>query len=276
MISDILHIFYPRKYTLSNGKEVKEPFNWAPYVTIAVIVVSVWFYKLCGCDVHVLIRRGNQFTRMLKNMFPPNWSYWAEVRKPMWDTIVMSILGTAFGCLISLPVSFYMSSNFRFNKVYLTTHRGLLSIFRTLPTMIYASMISLIIGTGTLAGTIAIAIFTYTIAVKMMYEQIETIDMGPYEAMESTGAKRVQCIINTAFPQVRGYFWSTVLYCFETNVRSAAILGYVGAGGIGVQINNQMTWRHYDNTGLIILVLVLTVVVVESTSREIRKRLVQG
>ena len=94
--------------------------------------------------------------------------------------------------------------------------------------------------------------------------------------MESTGAKRVQCIINTAFPQVRGYFWSTVLYCFETNVRSAAILGYVGAGGIGVQINNQMTWRHYDNTGLIILVLVLTVVVVESTSREIRKRLVQG
>lgn len=276
MLDDILHIFYPREYTLGNGKVVKEKFNWAPYIAIVVVLISFYFAKICNVDIHVLMKRGNQFTKMLKQMFPPNWGFWSDVKKPMLDTIIMSVLGTAFGCVIALPISFYLSSNFKLNGTYMAVHRGILSVFRTLPTMIYASMISLVIGTGTLAGTISIAIFTYTICVKMLYEQIETIDMGPYEAMESTGASRVQCMICTAFPQIRGYFWSTVLYCFETNVRSAAILGYVGAGGIGVQINTQLTWRNYANTGLIIFVLVLTVVIIETISREIRKKLVQG
>lgn len=276
MLDDILHIFYPREYTLSNGKVVKEKFNWTPYITIIVIVLSLLSAKICGVKLSVLSQRGNQFFVMLKQMFPPNWSFWKDVQKPMIDTIVMSLLGTAFGCLLALPVSFYLSNNFKFNKYYMAIHRGLLSVLRTLPTMIYASLISLVIGTGTLAGTISIAIFTYTICVKMLYEQIETIDMGPYEAMESTGASRIKCIINAAYPQVRGYFWSTVLYCFETNVRSAAILGYVGAGGIGVQINTQLRWRAYANTGLMLFVLVVTVVVIETISREIRKKLVQG
>ncbi|MBQ1508370.1 MAG: ABC transporter permease subunit, partial [Erysipelotrichaceae bacterium] len=99
---------------------------------------------------------------------------------------------------------------------------------------------------------------------------------GPYEALESTGATRVKCIMKAAYPQVRGYFWSTVLYCFETNVRSAAILGYVGAGGIGVQINEQLKWRAYGNTGLMVLVLVITVVIIETISRELRKKIMEG
>ena len=276
MIDDLLHIFYPRSYTLSNGKVVKEKFNWAPYITIIVIIFSLLCAKITGVKLSVLRDRGYQFFVMLKQMIPPNWSFWADVKKPMLDTIIMSVLGTVFGCLLGLPISFYLSNNFKLNKYYMAVHRGLLSVLRTLPTMIYASLISLVIGTGTLAGTISIAIFTYTICVKMLYEQIETIDMGPYEAMESTGASRVQCMINAAYPQIRGYFWSTVLYCFETNVRSAAILGYVGAGGIGVQINTQLRWRAYANTGLMLFVLVITVVVIETISREIRKKLVQG
>jgi phosphonate transport system permease protein len=83
-------------------------------------------------------------------------------------------------------------------------------------------------------------------------------------------------MIAAAYPQIRSYFWSTVLYCFEMNVRSAAILGYVGAGGIGVQINNSLGWREYTNTGLMIFALIVVVVIIETISREIRRRLVQG
>ena len=276
MLDDILHIFYPRTYTLSSGKVVREKFNWGPYITIFVIVFTILCAKITKTDLQVFINRFSEFTALLKQMFPPNWSFWANVKKPMFDTIVMSILGTFFGIVIALPVSFYLSANFKLNRFYLASHRAVLSVFRTLPTLVYARLISIVIGTGTLAGTLSIAIFTYTIAVKMMYEQIETIDMGPYEALESTGATRMKCMIKAAYPQVRGYFWSTVLYCFETNVRSAAILGYVGAGGIGVQINEQLKWRAYGNTGLMVLILIITVVVIETISREIRKKLLQG
>ena len=276
MFDDLLHIFYPRTYTLANGKKVKEKFNIAPYAVIVIIIFSVLCAIVTGCDFGYMFSRTKQFWDLVLNMFPPNWSYLPDLLKPMIDTIVMSLLGTAVGCLIALPISFYLSANFKLNKTYLVTHRGLLSILRTLPTMIYAQLLSIVIGTGTLAGTIAIAVFTYTISVKMLYEQIETVDMGPYEAMESIGAKRSFCMMKAVYPQIRGYFWSTVLYCFETNVRSAAILGYVGAGGIGVLINQELKWRNYANTGLMVLILVVTVVIIETISREIRKKLVNG
>lgn len=276
MLDDILHIFYPRTYTLSNGKVVKEKFNYTPYIIIVVIIFSIFCGVVTGCDFGLMTRRTKQFWALIDNMFPPNWAYLPDLFKPMVDTIVMSLLGTAVGCLIALPVSFYLSANFKLNKTYLVAHRGVLSVLRTLPTMVYAQLLSIVIGTGTMAGTAAIAIFTYTIAVKMLYEQIETVDMGPYEAMESIGANRPMSMMKAVYPQVRGYFWSTVLYCFETNVRSAAILGYVGAGGIGVLINQELKWRNYANTGLMVLILVVTVVVIETVSREIRKKLANG
>ncbi len=276
MLKDILSIFYPQTYELSNGKTIKEKFNPAPYITIVVIIFVIICAKVTNVNISSLIARNKQFWKLVQDMFPPNWSFWADMKKPMLDTIVMSIIGTVLGCVIALPMSFYLSANFKLNKTYLAIHRGLLSLLRTLPTLVYAQLLSIVIGTGTLAGTISIIIFTYTICVKMLYEQIETIDMGPYEALESTGASRVKCMMKAAYPQVRGYFWSTVLYCFETNVRSAAILGYVGAGGIGVQINEQLTWRRYGNTGLMVLVLVITVVVIETISRRLRRKLVQG
>ena len=276
MLDDILHIFYPRTYTLSNGKVVKEKFNYTPYIIIVVIIFSIFCGVVTGCDFGLMTRRTKQFWALIDNMFPPNWAYLPDLFKPMVDTIVMSLLGTAVGCLIALPVSFYLSANFKLNKTYLVAHRGVLSVLRTLPTMVYAQLLSIVIGTGTMAGTAAIAIFTYTIAVKMLYEQIETVDMGPYEAMESIGANRPMSMMKAIYPQVRGYFWSTVLYCFETNVRSAAILGYVGAGGIGVLINQELKWRNYANTGLMVLILVVTVVVIETVSREIRKKLANG
>ena len=273
MLNDILHIFYPRKYTLSNGKEVKEKFNATPYVFIIVVIFCIICGKATSFDLGRLIERRSHFWSLVDEMFPPAWSYMSELISPMVDTIVMSILGTALGCLIALPVSFYLSANFKLNKTYLVTHRAVLSIFRTLPTMVYAQLLSIVVGTGTVAGTTSIMIFTYTVAVKMLYEQIETVDMGPYEALESTGASRTKCMAKAVYPQVRGYFWSTVLYCFEMNVRSAAILGYVGAGGIGVLINQELKWRNYANTGLMVLILVITVVIIETISREIRKKL---
>jgi len=276
MIKIIKNIFLPDTFTLSNGKVVKEKFNWGPYITIIVIILVAICSVITKIDIPLFIKRSYHFTTMIQAMIPPNWSFMSTMAKPMIATIMMSLIGTIVAAVLALPISFYCSSNpaFKLNKQYLTVHRTWLGLIRTLPVLIYAKLIALIFGSGTLSGTIAIAIFTFPICIKMMYEHIETVDMGPYEAMLSTGAGRIKSLRCSVFPQVKGYYYSTVLYNFEMNVRSAAILGYVGAGGIGVLINTQLTWRAYGNTGLMLFVLVITVIIIESTSRYLRKKLV--
>lgn len=276
MIDDLLHIFYPRKYTLPNGKEVKEKFDWTPYIIIAFIIAIYVCSQVTNFSLQKFLKRVPAFFDLLIKMLPPKWEFWPNIKKAILDTINMSLLGSIFGCGIALPISFLLGNNFKFNKIYLAGNKLLLSILRTLPIMVLAQMISLFVGTGTFAGTIAITIFTFTIAVKMLYEQIDTVDMGPYEAMESTGASKMKCIIGAIFPQIKGYFISTFLYCFETNVRSAAVLGYVGAGGIGIQMDAQFTFRNYHSVGMIIFTLIILVVAIETFARYVRKRLANG
>lgn len=276
MFKRFLHIFYPDTYTLSNGKVVKEKFKWTPYIVIAVSLLVIFCCVITKVDFHKFIVRFNKGFTFVVRMFNPDWAYWKTLKNAMIDTIVISVVGTAFGMILALPLSFFLANNFKLNKIYLATHRGILSLFRTLPTLIYAQLLALIIGFGSTAGVIATAIFTYTVAVKMLYEQIETVDMGPYEALESTGASKLKCMFKAVYPQVNGYFWSTVLYCFEMNVRSSAILGYVGAGGIGQNLNAVLGNMKYERAGLIVFVMIIVVVIIETITRELRKKLVAG
>ncbi|MBQ7891742.1 MAG: phosphonate ABC transporter, permease protein PhnE [Erysipelotrichaceae bacterium] len=276
MLKDLLHVFVPDTHTLSNGKKVKEKFNNTPYIIIFLILLIVVCAVFTDVDFIKFFKRFTKGWTFVVRMLHPQWSYWDTAKQAMIDTIIISLVGTAFGSLIALPMSFYLSSNFKLNKAYLAVHRSFLSIFRTLPTLVYALLLSLVIGYGTTAGTLATAIFTYTVAVKMLYENIETVNMGAYEALESTGASRAKCMIKAIFPQIKAFYLSTVLYCFEMNIRSAAILGYVGAGGIGVRLNDTIGNMDYEKTGLLVLVLIIVVVIVETTSREIRKKLVNG
>ncbi|MDD2562392.1 MAG: ABC transporter permease subunit, partial [Eubacteriales bacterium] len=213
---------------------------------------------------------------IVRAMIPPNWDYWPTMEKAMLDTINMSLLGSVFGCAVALPVSFYLSSNFKLNKIYLVSHRLALSMLRTLPILVLAFFFRTVLGIGAMAGTLAISVFSYTICVKMMYEYIETLDMGAYEALESTGASRLKCILGAVWPQVKGFFLSTFLYCFETNVKSAAILGFVGAGGIGLNISGQLTLRRYGNLGLVLISMTVTIMVLEAVTRYARRKLVTG
>lgn len=276
MLEDILHIFFPRSYTLGNGKRVKEKFNPTPYLVIFFLAAVVLCVVFTGVDLGMLAERGKNFFEILTKMIPPNWKYWDTMKKPMFDTINMSFLGSVFGCAIALPISFFLSSNFKLNRTYIVTHRFTLSLLRTLPTLVLACFLRMVLGIGALAGTLAITVFSYTICVKMMYEYIETIDMGAYEALESTGASRVRCMWNAIWPQVKGFFFSTFLYCFESNVKSAAILGYVGAGGIGLNISGQLTLRKYPNLGLVLICMTLTIMLLEGAARYARRKLVTG
>lgn len=128
-------------------------------------------------------------------------------------------------------------------------------------------------GLGTFAGTVAILVFTFGVISKMLYESIETIDMGAYEAMESAGASKFQAFWSSCFKQILPTYLSYCLYSLEMNIRAAAILGYVGAGGLGLLIDERIGWRDYNSLGTLLLMLFVVVLIIENVSQYLRKKL---
>lgn len=267
------YLFPPRKLKLDNGKEILEFSSRIPFIVTLFVIAILISVKVTGFNFETLIERGNNFFSIIKNMFPPRWDYLNKIWNPLFDTIKMSLLGSVIGSVLVIPFSIIASSNIVKNKIILSITRLFLSILRTLPTLVIALIATYIFGLGTFAGTVAISIFTFAYVGKKLYEQIETVDMGAYEALQALGANKFKSFFGAIIPQVLPAYLSTCLFCFEGNVRHAAILGYVGAGGLGLILNENLAWREYDSVGMILLALFLTVVIIEMLSYYIRKKL---
>lgn len=266
-------IFKPKVYTLSNGKQVSQKRSRMPVILILTVAAILISAKVTGFSLTVLVSRISYFFVMLKDMFPPDLSYMARVWAPLWDTIKMSLLGSVIGALLCIPFAILASTNLIKNKVVTAIVKFLFSLVRTLPTLVAALIATYIFGLGTLAGTVAIAVFTFAYCGKILYENIETVEMGSYEALGALGCHPLSCIRYSILPQVLPTYLSTVLFCFEGNVRYASILGYVGAGGLGLILNEKIGWREYDRVGMILIALFITVVVIESLSQWLRSKL---
>lgn len=273
MIKAIKNIFKPEKIVLTDGKEIQPPKSILPYIIIGLCAAIYIAASVTGFEFSTILERGDQFFVILKEMIPPDFTYAKYVLPPLVETIKMSILGSMIGSFIAIPFAILSSVNITKSKLILTTVRVVLSITRTLPTLIIALVATYVFGLGSFAGTVAIAIFTFGLVVKMLYEKIETVDMGPFEAMEAVGATRLKAFIGAIMPQILPSYLSICLYTLEINVRYAAILGYVGAGGIGLILNEKIGWREYDRVGMILLMLFITVVIIENLSKYIRERL---
>ncbi|SHJ79650.1 phosphonate transport system permease protein [Anaerocolumna jejuensis DSM 15929] len=262
-----------KKYELQSGKVVLRPRSKA---LPAFILTAVFFYisvKVTGFDMGLLKERGIQFFVILGQMFPPKVSYTGSIWTPLIDTVKMSLLGSIIGSVAAMPVAVLASTNIVKNRGVVGFIRFILSIIRTLPTLVTALIATYVFGLGTLAGTTAIAVFTFAYVGKMLYEQIETVDMGAFEAMEAMGCSRFQAFLGAVLPQVTSSYLSVCLFCFEGNVRYASILGYVGAGGLGLILSEKVGWREYDCVGMILIMLFLTVLIIEAVSHFIRVRL---
>ncbi len=267
-------IFKPREYVLPNGKKAYKKASRAPIYAILILAMSALSVKITGFDMKILTTRIGQFFVILGEMFPPKTSYMPTVWTPLFDTIKMSLLGSVVGALLSVPFAMLASTNVCPSKIVVSIMRVMFSLIRTLPTIVIALVATLMFGLGTLAGTVAIAVFSFGYIGKLTYEEIETVDMGAFEAMQAMGATRSQAFISAIIPQVLPFYLSNCLFNFEGNVRYAAVLGYVGAGGIGLILNEKISWREYPSVGMILIALFVTVFIIESVSRMLRKKLV--
>ena len=266
-------IFKPRTVTLPNGKTVLKPVSRMPLIIVTVAAVIYASALLTGFNFSVVIKNFSKFFYILQRMFQPDFTYFPNVVSPLLETIKMSIIGSFIGATLALPIAVLTSTNINHSKVVVWVLRILLMVVRTLPTLIIAKFASLIFGLGAYAGTVAIVVFTFGVVAKMMYESIETIDMGAFEAMESCGANKFQAFWSACMPQILPTYLSDCLYALEMNIRAAAILGYVGAGGLGVLIQERIGFRQYEDLGMVLLCLFVVVFVIENTSEYLRKKL---
>ena len=263
----------PQVFELSNGKSVSKPVSKTPIYVVIFVILFMVSVQLTDFSIADLITRGNQFWDIILKMIPPDFSYLPKIIPTLVATIQMSIIGTFIGSLVGFPVAFLAASNINTNRKLLLFVRFILSLVRTMPVLIYASILTYFFDFGSFAGVIAISLFTFGIISKMLFEKIETIDMGPFEAGEASGLNKLKSSIVMVVPLIITNFYSMVLYNFEINVRNAAILGYVGAGGIGFILYENMALRKYDDAGMILFVIMITVIIIDEISQVIRKRL---
>ncbi len=266
-------IFKPQIITLANGHTTMRRRSRVPLILL-LLAVAIWLsLRMTGFDLGLIIRKFQKLLDLFFKLVHPKWEFFGKVIGPLVDTVKMSILGTVIGCLLALPVAVLASTNICKSAAIVSVLRFILALIRTLPTLVIALVCALVFGLGTFAGTLAIAIFTFGIVAKMLYESIETIDMGPFEAMEALGANKFQAFWSACVPQILPVYLSHSLYCFEMNVRASAILGYVGAGGLGITINERIGWRDYNGLGMVLLSLFVVVVAIEFFSEYLRKKL---
>ncbi|WP_028552222.1 phosphonate ABC transporter, permease protein PhnE [Paenibacillus sp. UNC451MF] len=256
------------------GKQLQKPSSLKPALSV-IFVLLLLFGSAIRTDASLmeLIEGIPEMGKLFQDMYPPNWGYLTTVIDPMLETIRMAIIGTVVGSILSIPVSFLAARNVTRVPVLSAAARFVLNLVRTIPDLMYAGVFAAIVGYGMLAGTIALAFFSFGLVSKLTYESIESIDSGPLEAMTAVGANKLQWINFGVVPQVMAQFAAYVLYTFEVNVRAAAILGFVGAGGIGLILQRTLDRLRYDQAATIILFTLVVVLVIDYISTKLREKL---
>ena len=244
------------------------------YLTAVLIVFVLWSSAVkTEVTLSELISGLPNMLDLLVEMFPPNWSYFDNIVPGMLETIRMAIVGTTLGSILAVPMALLSAVNIIRMPWLNQPVRFVLNLVRTIPDLLLASLFVAVFGLGALPGTLALAVFSAGLIAKLTYETLETIDRGPLEALTSVGANKLQWIAFGVVPQAIAPFISYVLYTFEINVRAAAILGLVGAGGIGHYFEVTLGFLEYDKTNTIIIFTLAVVLIIDYTSTKLRERL---
>lgn len=198
--------------------------------------------------------------------------YLTKVLAKMWETIEMGFWGTFVSIMISAPLGLLSSRNYTPHKAVYIIARGWLSLHRAMPELIVALFLVLMYGFGPIAGVLALAIHTSGVLGKFFADEIENAPTGPQTALAGSGANALKVLRYAVFPHVLPAYIAFVQYIFERNIRTATVLGIVGAGGIGMELKGRWDLFDYGHVATILLVIFITVVVLELASQKLRRK----
>ncbi|WP_413379513.1 phosphonate ABC transporter, permease protein PhnE [Alkalihalobacillus sp. 1P02AB] len=243
---------------------------------IFALIVGVYIYTswVTNSSLADLWAGRGGFIRIATDLFPPNWNYTSTVWNQLVETLHMAIIATTIAAIISIPISLLSAANLFQSPFIHQPVRFIMNVLRTIPDILLAIIFVGIFGVGVFPGIMALIIFSLGLLAKLMYETIESIDMNPIEAIRASGGNTLQVIAYAVVPQVLPQFVSFSLYVFEVNVRASLVLGFVGAGGIGLLLNQQVSWANYNNVMTIIIIIFISVVIIDYISNKIRERLI--
>ena len=245
--------------------------GYLAWAAVLLVLAGSWQ----GADMRPLelLRDSGNMASYAAEFFPPNFSQWQLYVQEMLVTLQIAVWGTALAVLTAVPLSLLASSNIVPWWVYQPVRR-LLDTFRAINEMVFAMLFVVAVGLGPFAGVLALWIHTAGTLAKLFSEAVEAIDPQPVEGIRSTGATAFHEIVYGVIPQVMPLWISYALYRFEANVRSASVVGMVGAGGIGVVLWEIIRGFQYAETCAVMLIIVVSVTLIDLLSARIRKLLI--
>ena len=237
------------------------------------LLLSFW---QTGFSLPMLWERGHYFIDTAGKMFPPDTSFISVILPPLRDTVYISLLGTGLGGMIGALGTVVCNSYVNQSKAVRIALKAVVHLFRCIPALILALLCTFVFGLGLWAGIIAVTFATAAVLTRLGYEDSENAELRTARVLEYTGAGRLKAYWVSVWKQVFPGYLANLLYLLESNVRNAAVLGFVGAGGIGLLLNEKMAWREYGKVGMILCVLYLVVLATEVLSGFLRVRLVES
>lgn len=240
---------------------------------VLTIAVLIYAGQLSDLSFIELFQGSGTMAEYITKYFPPDFSNWQSYLQDTLETVAMGIWGTLLSAILAIPLSILASGNICPNWVVFPVRR-VLDAMRAINEVVFALIFVVAVGLGPFAGVLALFVHTAGILAKLFSEAIEAIEVGPVDGIRATGASKVQEILFGVIPQVVPLWTSFTLYRFESNVRSAAVLGIVGAGGIGVSLYQSFRAFEYQEVCAIMIILIVTVAIIDTISAKLRQRLV--
>ncbi|MBI4629733.1 MAG: phosphonate ABC transporter, permease protein PhnE [Candidatus Rokubacteria bacterium] len=239
---------------------------------LGLAAVVAWMLARLGVRWEWVADAPTQIGDLLGRMFPPEWAFAPALVDPLIQTVNIATLGTALAVFLSLPVAFCAALNTAPNRGAYALARFVMVVSRSVDTLIWALIFVIVVGPGSLAGMLAVAMRSVGFVSKLFAEGIEEIDRGQVEAVAATGATRGQLLVYGVLPQVRPVLAGVCIYRWDINIRESTVLGLVGAGGIGFALNEAILGLEWSRVGLILVVILGVVIVSEAASAYLRGR----
>lgn len=247
-------------------------FGW-----LCLVALFVWCWQVMNRDTiwFFVLDAPKQAADIGARMFPPRLDYLPELLVPLWDTLNMATLGTMLGIVLAVPVAFLAARNTTPSLLVLRPAALFIIVAsRSINSLIWALLLVAILGPGLLAGIIAIGLRSVGFIGKLLYEAIEETDASQIEAVTATGASRLQVLNYGIVPQVMPAFWGIAVFRWDINIRESAILGLVGAGGLGLKLQSSLNVLAWPQVTMILIVILATVVLSEWVSARVRQAII--
>jgi phosphonate transport system permease protein len=255
------------------------PPAFAVWGTIGFIVVTVafaldWEYGI-GFSIGTIIEGLGRHNPILDGVRNLDWSTLARptVIQGFVETFQMAAIATILGGIVALPLALFNSLTGAPNKVVYVLVKNFNSFIRAIPDLIYAVFFVAAIGRGALPGVLALFFLSVAVIAKLTSDIVDGIDQGPIESARASGASHLQMLKTAVLPQILPGYTSFALYTFEINLRGSAVLGFVGAGGIGQVFSNYYQRGWYDRLAAVVIGFFVVVFVVDRISIAVRKHL---